>query len=113
MTCNKAQGQTLGKVGIVLRTPAFSHGQLYVAMSRVRKSENIFIHNPSKNKFETNNVVFRSIFDMLQVFWLNILILNLIQKTIRERENMVYEEDEQDITRNWLRNDQQIDLVCL
>merc|ERR1712208_71876 len=34
MTANKAQGQTLGKVGIYLGTDFFSHGQLYVAMSR-------------------------------------------------------------------------------
>ncbi|XP_057290338.1 uncharacterized protein LOC130613035 [Hydractinia symbiolongicarpus] len=36
MTINKAQGQTLEKVGILLRRPCFSHGQLYVAFSRAR-----------------------------------------------------------------------------
>ena len=38
MTINKAQGQTLEKVGIFLSAPVFGHGQLYVAFSRVRRS---------------------------------------------------------------------------
>lgn len=35
ITVNKSQGQSLSTVGIDLRVPAFSHGQLYVALSRV------------------------------------------------------------------------------
>lgn len=37
MTVNKAQGQTLDRVGVLLKnSQCFSHGQLYVAFSRVR-----------------------------------------------------------------------------
>ena len=35
MTINKSQGQSLKRVGIFLPRPCFSHGQLYVAISRV------------------------------------------------------------------------------
>ncbi|KAL2921992.1 ATP-dependent DNA helicase PIF1 [Bienertia sinuspersici] len=38
MTINKSQGQRLDRVGIYLRQPCFSHGQLYVALSRARKA---------------------------------------------------------------------------
>ena len=41
MTSNKSQGQTLERCGIYLEKDFFSHGQLYVAMSRVGRFENV------------------------------------------------------------------------
>ncbi|CAO2200666.1 unnamed protein product [Urochloa humidicola] len=43
MTVNKAQGQTIPNVGVYLPAPVFSHGQLYVAMSRATARANIKI----------------------------------------------------------------------
>uniref|UniRef100_K3ZCL8 ATP-dependent DNA helicase n=1 Tax=Setaria italica TaxID=4555 RepID=K3ZCL8_SETIT len=43
MTVNKAQGQTIPNVGIYLPEPVFSHGQLYVALSRATTAKNIKI----------------------------------------------------------------------
>ena len=60
MTINKAQGQTLGRVGVCLDSPCFSHGQLYVAASRVGHPDNIkFAVVPNKDgAFYTTNIVY-------------------------------------------------------
>ena len=62
ITANKAQGQTLKKVGIYLRSNFFSHGQFYVACSRVESRKNLKIWIPNINDTAyTDNVVYPEI----------------------------------------------------
>ena len=58
MTINKAQGQTFDKLGLWLERPVFTHGQLYVALSRVRSRGSLFVKLP-KGMTSTRNVVYR------------------------------------------------------
>jgi PIF1-like helicase/Helicase len=65
MTINKSQGQSLSSVGLYLSRPVFTHGQLYVAISRVkrRKGLKIIICDKDGNIFnKTTNVVFKEVF---------------------------------------------------
>ncbi|GFW30504.1 ATP-dependent DNA helicase PIF1 [Trichonephila clavipes] len=55
MTINKAQGQSLQVCGLNLENPCFSHGQLYVACSRVGKPSNLFVYAPDG---KTRNIVY-------------------------------------------------------
>ena len=60
MTINKSQGQSVKHVGLFLKQPIFSHGQLYVALSRCTSSSRIkaIVRDVDEEKFETPNVVF-------------------------------------------------------
>ncbi len=60
ITINKAQGQSFTSVGIDLQLPCFSHGQLYVALSRGRSRNNVKCLLGNRASFShTKNVVFR------------------------------------------------------
>jgi ATP-dependent DNA helicase PIF1 len=68
MSINKAQGQTFQRAGIYLPRPCFSHGQLYVAMSRVGDPSGVrfMIRDGSRLDRQgtfTDNVVYHEIFE--------------------------------------------------
>ncbi|XP_058734290.1 uncharacterized protein LOC131606021 [Vicia villosa] len=62
MTINKSQGQSLDTVGLYLPRDVFTHGQIYVALSRVTTKQGIkiLIYDESdKSKSTTTNVVYK------------------------------------------------------
>ena len=54
MTINKSQGQTIPNVGVYLPEPVFSHGQLYVALSRATATANIKVLTGSGDEEKEN-----------------------------------------------------------
>ena len=57
MTLNKSQGQTLNKVLIDITKPPFSHGHLYVGLSRVTHYSNILLYVSPENILDEEYVV--------------------------------------------------------
>ena len=59
-TVSKAQGQSLQVVGLDLTAPAFSHGMLYVALSRTGQKDAVHILASGDC---TRNVVYKDVLD--------------------------------------------------
>ena len=58
ITINKAQGQSLDMVGVDLHNPVFTHGQLYVALSRATNVDNMMILLPEGQALTVTNIVY-------------------------------------------------------
>ncbi|XP_035845741.1 uncharacterized protein LOC118492075 [Helianthus annuus] len=65
MTINKSQGQSLSRVGLFLKNPVFTHGQLYVALSRVTRRDGlkiVILDSDGNLSDTTSNVVYKEVF---------------------------------------------------
>ena len=67
MTVNKSQGQSLKHVGLDLRSPVFSHGQLYVGLSRCTSGSRVKVLLKEADEGRTPNTVYKEILTGLQL----------------------------------------------
>ena len=59
MTVNKSEGQSLTTAGVDLRIPAFTHGQLYVALSKVTSLDGLtLLFFEDNRQGVTENIVY-------------------------------------------------------
>ncbi|KAI9078409.1 hypothetical protein K1719_039628 [Acacia pycnantha] len=65
MTINKSQGENLKNVGLYLPRPVFTHGQLYVVVSRVCSKDDLKILILDEDENPTNktcNIVYKEVY---------------------------------------------------
>ena len=70
MMINKSQGQSLEEVGLYLRKPVFTHGQLYVAISRVTTKNGLNVLICDEEGTPTNmttNVVYKEVLQRVYI----------------------------------------------
>jgi hypothetical protein len=62
MTINKSQGQSLGRVGLDLQYPVFSHGQFYVGVSRGTNMRRVHVLLAADSaESVTKNIVYHNV----------------------------------------------------
>ena len=75
MTVNKAQGLSLGVVGVDLQTSCFSHGQVHVALSRITDVDRLAILFDTEEEESTDHVVYSEILLRPVIPWLSLYIV--------------------------------------
>ena len=67
MTINKAQDQTLNHIDLCLKEPIFTHGQLYIALSRITNDANLWMIVPdteeTRQQGKIKNVMYSEVFN--------------------------------------------------
>ena len=58
ITFHKGQGQSLSRVGLYIHRPIFTHGMLYVGLSRARSEDGIKVFLANKERFAYNVVYY-------------------------------------------------------
>ena len=75
MTINKSQEQTFNRLELLLPQPVFTHGQLYVAFSRVRSLASIRVQVVQGNRNsianKTRNIVFHEVLKIVYIGFVN------------------------------------------
>ncbi|KAF1870684.1 hypothetical protein Lal_00026256 [Lupinus albus] len=104
MTINKSQGQSLERVELYLPKLVFSHGQLYVAISRVKSNEGlkILIHDNDSNSLKSTTNYFKIFNSHGQLYvaisrvksneGLKILIHDKDSNSLKSTTNVIYKE---------------------
>jgi hypothetical protein len=65
MTLNESQGQSLEVVGISLQNEVFTHGQLYVALSRASNAHKVKVLTRDSAQVDvTKNIVFSEVISL-------------------------------------------------
>ena len=76
MTFNKSQSQTLDRVLIDVTGPPFSHGQFYVAMSRVRDCQKIALYVREEQLLENAETPTGSMATVTNIVYQDVLLFN-------------------------------------
>ena len=67
MTINKVQDQTLNYIELYLNEPIFTHGQLYITLSRITNAANLRMIVPdteeARQQEKIKNVVYSEVFN--------------------------------------------------